>query len=291
MEFGNFDVFAAKDEVAQQGRVLTLDTEKIYADPDNVRQEIDRSEITSLAETISQRGQLQPIIVGPADSDGRHMVQFGERRWLACRQLGVEVRAIVREAADPMQVRIDQFIENDQREQLSTRDIVAFVAGQLASGVKSNDLARAIGRDKSTVSRLAKLATAPDFIVSRFDDVPARGAVALMTAADIDEEATKAFVDGAPVGSLTVAICEKFVREIGDGEGGRTDAPTSSSSTDNTQRETSPRKSPVDPGSIERARFGQPGRMIEVEGKRARMIEALLHFEGEPEPRLVRFAD
>lgn len=72
MDFGDFDIFAAKDEVAQQGRVLTLDPRRVYPDPDNVRRAIDQSEIDALAETISARGQLQPIIVDPADEDDRY---------------------------------------------------------------------------------------------------------------------------------------------------------------------------------------------------------------------------
>ena len=106
MDFGNFDIFAAKDEVAHQERVLTLDPQRVYGDPHNVRRAIRQEEIDALADTISARGQLQPIIVAPPDDEGRYMIQFGERRWRACLQLGRDVRAIIREVEDSAQVRL-----------------------------------------------------------------------------------------------------------------------------------------------------------------------------------------
>ncbi|WP_258043205.1 ParB/RepB/Spo0J family partition protein, partial [Sphingomonas sp. NBWT7] len=99
-----------------------------------MRSEIDQASIDELAETIRERGQLQPIIVAPKDPDGRYRIMFGERRWRACQKLGVQVRAIVNKSDDVEQVRIDQFIENDQREDLSTADMIRFVAGQVAKG-------------------------------------------------------------------------------------------------------------------------------------------------------------
>ena len=44
MDFGNFDIFAAKDEVAHQERVLTLDPQRVYGYPHNVRRPIRQEE-------------------------------------------------------------------------------------------------------------------------------------------------------------------------------------------------------------------------------------------------------
>jgi ParB family chromosome partitioning protein len=288
MEFGDFDIFAAKDEVAQQGRVLTLDPEQVYADPDNVRRAIDQDEIDALAETIRARGQFQPIIVAPPGDDGRYMIQFGERRWLACRQLGRHVRAIVREVCNPAQVRIDQFIENDQREQLSVRDMIAFVAGQVAAGMSIADLARATGRDRARLSRLHSLAFAPDFIAARLEDLPVRGAMALMKAAGRDELVVRQFLDAAPVGSLSVSDFEALARglPVQPGRGGEGDRLAS----------VPVRAEPIGSTAVGQqgaraapARRGDGTRFIDIEGRRGRLIEALVHFEGEDQARTVRF--
>jgi ParB family transcriptional regulator, chromosome partitioning protein len=290
MDFGDFDIFAAKEEVAQQGRVLSLDPQKVYADPDNVRRAIDQAEIDALAETIGARGQLQPIIVAPADDDGRHMIQFGERRWRACLQLGREVRAIVREVSDPAQVRIDQFIENDQREQLSTRDMIAFVTGQVAAGMSVADLARATGRDRARLSRLHGLASAPDFVAARLDDVPVRAAVALMKAAAHDETGVKGFLDRSPIGSLTVAACEAFARDLGKSPVGERDSGPSVPVIAEPATAVEVGERPKRPGAVHRGE-GEAvvTRFIDVDGRRGRLIEALVHFDGEDQARTVRF--
>src|SRR3546814_7014345 len=119
-DFSGFDVFSEKAAVADADRVQLLDPELLYPDPENVRRAIDEATIDEMAETIKERGQLQPITVAPKDEDGRYRIMFGERRWRACRKLGMQVRAIVSKADDIEQVRIDQFIENDQRSEEHT---------------------------------------------------------------------------------------------------------------------------------------------------------------------------
>src|SRR3546814_19865386 len=118
---------------------------------------------------------------------------FGERRWRACQKLGVQVRAIVSKADDVEQVRIDQFIENDQREDLSTADMIRFVTGQVASGRSLAELARATGRNRTLLTRYQGLAKAPDYIAALFADISMRSAVALAQAAKTDDAATRPF--------------------------------------------------------------------------------------------------
>ena len=101
MDFDNFDVFSDKAEVADADRVLLLDPDQLYPDPENVRRDIDPATINEMAGTIEARGQLQPVTVAPKDEEGRYRIQFGERRWRACKQLGIKVRAIVAKADDP----------------------------------------------------------------------------------------------------------------------------------------------------------------------------------------------
>lgn len=292
MDFGNFDIFAAKDEVAAQERVLLLEPQLVYADPHNVRRAIRQEEIDALADTIKSRGQLQPIIVAPADDEARYMIQFGERRWRACMQLGQSVRAIIREVLDAAQIRIDQFIENDQREQLSVPDMIAFVADQVASGMSIVDLARATGRDRARLSRLHSLASAPDYIAARLDDIPVRGAVALMKAAANDPDAVIAFLDATPPGLVTVAGCESLSRPApmpsADLEAGNV-APVQPLSQEFHPVPAAPRGRTEPKRSGPGAECPDGARAIVVGGKSGRLVEALIHFDGEDQPRLVRF--
>ncbi|MBB4088001.1 ParB/RepB/Spo0J family partition protein [Sphingomonas carotinifaciens] len=332
-DFSGFDVFSEKAAVADADRVQLLDPELVYPDPENVRSEIDPAKIDEMAETIKERGQLQPITVAPKDAEGRYRIMYGERRWRACQKLGVQVRAIVSKTDDVEQVRIDQFIENDQREDLSTADMIRFVTGQVANGRSLAELARATGRNRTLLTRYQGLAKAPDYIAALFADISMRSAVALVQAAKADDVATRTFVANTAVEDMTVLACERFAREVGakksapkpvaapapgselpssarvDGSSsteddeagpatnvirdeeadralGQTPLRVSSASADDASAETpAPASRPASKARGGKQRVERP--TIEIEGKRAMVVEALLHFEDEAEPRIV----
>ncbi|EZP67176.1 Chromosome partitioning protein ParB [Sphingomonas paucimobilis] len=332
-DFSGFDVFSEKAAVADADRVQLLDPELVYPDPENVRSEIDPAKIDEMAETIKERGQLQPITVAPKDAEGRYRIMYGERRWRACQKLGVQVRAIVSKTDDVEQVRIDQFIENDQREDLSTADMIRFVTGQVAKGRSLAELARATGRNRTLLTRYQGLAKAPDYIAALFADISMRSAVALAQAAKTDDAATRAFVANTAAEDMTVLACERFAREVGAkksapkpapsptpqaettpatgeddpaaGEGGEAAPTTDVIRDEEADRAMDEVPVPVGPALADGAfaeapapaprspSKSRPGKQrverptIEIEGKRAMVVEALLHFEDEAEPRIV----
>lgn len=325
-DFSGFDVFSEKAAVADADRVQLLDPEQLYPDPENVRGEIDPAKIDEMAETIKERGQLQPITVAPRDADGRYRIMFGERRWRACQKLGVQVRAIVSKNDDIEQVRIDQFIENDQREDLSTADMIRFVTGQVAKGRSLAELARATGRNRTLLTRYQGLAKAPDYVAALFADISMRSAVALTQAAKTDDAATRTFVANTAAEDMTVLACERFAREVGakksapkpeaapEPEAAPPVPPSEASSdrepitppaptTDEIRDDEADRAldetpvpvvaTPVEAPAPCTASKPKGGKQrverptIEIEGKRAMVVEALLHFDGEPEPRIV----
>lgn len=330
-DFSGFDVFSEKAAVADADRVQLLDPELLYPDPENVRSEIDPAKIDEMAETIKERGQLQPITVAPRDADGRYRIMFGERRWRACQKLGKPVRAIVSKTDDVEQVRIDQFIENDQREDLSTADMIRFVTGEVAKGRTLAELARATGRNRTLLTRYQGLAKAPDYITALFADISMRSAVALAQAAKTDDAATRAFVADTAAEDMTVLACERFAREVGakktsapapapapvvDGasspqpvssETAQDSGPASAPTTDEIRDDEADRAlaetpiaqdeppTPTIRADVPAPRSSQkkPGKpkverpTIEIEGKRAMVVEALLHFDGEEQPRIM----
>lgn len=331
MDFDNFDVFSDKAGVADADRVQLLDAELLYPDPENVRSEIDQAKIDEMAMTIKERGQLQPITVAPKDVDGRYRIVMGERRWRACQKLGVQVRAIVNKTDDIEQVRIDQFIENDQREDLSTADMIRFVTGQVAKGRTLAELARATGRNRTLLTRYQGLAKAPDYITALFGDISMRSAVALTQASKTDDAATRAYVSDTAAEDMTVLACEKFAREVGAKktstpaptpaiDDGKRDAPDAVPEAAGEANEASPPttgeirddeadraldETPVATSELTVAPIAtespaprlasrsKPTKSkverptIEIEGKRAMVVEALLHFDGEEQPRIL----
>jgi ParB family transcriptional regulator, chromosome partitioning protein len=99
------------------GRPLSVPVSMLYEDAHNPRTEFPEESINELAEDIRQRGVLQPLVVHPADIDGRHQVHFGAKRLRAAIRAGLrEVPVVVRDLpAD----RYAQVAENQKRHGLT----------------------------------------------------------------------------------------------------------------------------------------------------------------------------
>lgn len=88
-------------------------------------------EIESLKASIAKNGQRVPILVRPLEGDHYSLI-YGRRRLEACRELGIEVRAIVTEVEGDQALR-DQLLENQERRDLSFIER-AMVAAALLEG-------------------------------------------------------------------------------------------------------------------------------------------------------------
>jgi len=98
---------------SHDGRPLLVTVSLLYEDANNPRTEFPEDSLAELAEDIQQRGVLQPLVVHPADDDGRYQVHFGAKRLRAAIRAGLhEVPVVVRDLpAD----RYAQVAENQKR--------------------------------------------------------------------------------------------------------------------------------------------------------------------------------
>jgi ParB family chromosome partitioning protein len=107
------------------------------------------SSLDALAASIKEKGLLQPIIVVPAAA-GRYEAIAGQRRLLACRQLGLDaIEAVVKNDIDGDDARALSLVENVHREDMNPHDkAVALKAladrfdGDLGRVAKETGLAR-----------------------------------------------------------------------------------------------------------------------------------------------------
>jgi len=103
--------------------------DKIDRPAEGTRLEIPPEEIAELAESIEERGQLQPILVTPRDE--RFEIVAGDRRYLAHEKLGrkkIEAKVV---DADDEAIVIDRATENLQR-----RDLSAFEEGMIYANLR-----------------------------------------------------------------------------------------------------------------------------------------------------------
>lgn len=151
--------------LAGAGDVLAdLPVDMIDEDIGNPRDAFDPNELAGLAQTIRERGVLQPVTVTPADQDGRYRLRFGARRLRAAREAGhLSIPAIVRVGSeDPVDRLIEQVVENDQRTPLTTAQMAATVARLMAVGLSQAEISRRLGRNKDQIAMLSALRDLPD---------------------------------------------------------------------------------------------------------------------------------
>lgn len=101
-------------------KVISMDPTVLELDPANIkkgwRARQDYGDITELAESIESIGQMQPVVVKPSKKDdGTYVIIAGLRRTRACKQLGINVKAVVIKPTDELHNLTMQLSENIKR--------------------------------------------------------------------------------------------------------------------------------------------------------------------------------
>lgn len=149
------------EEAAEKGMLREVAVSAIVPNPWQPRREFKPEALQELADSIKSSGLLQPPVVRPAGS-GFELIA-GERRWRAVQQLGwARIPVMVREVDDQAALTL-ALIENLQRDDLSAID-TALGYQQLMGefGIAQAEVARLVGRDRSTVSNTLRLLKLPE---------------------------------------------------------------------------------------------------------------------------------
>jgi ParB family chromosome partitioning protein len=150
----------SREQAEASGALRDLAVASVRPNPFQPRTRIDEAELTDLANSMQASGLLQPILVRPRD--GGYELIAGERRWRAAERLGwPRIPAVVKEVDDRTLLTL-ALIENLQRDDLSPIDEAA---GYRRLGeefhVGQAEIARVVGRDRSTVANLLRLLQLP----------------------------------------------------------------------------------------------------------------------------------
>ena len=141
------------------GRPLLVAVSMLYEDAHNPRTEFAEDTLDELAADIRQRGVLQPLVVHPADSNGRHQVHFGAKRLRAAIRAGLhEVPVVVRDLpAD----RYAQVAENQKRHGLTPLELARLIRAQVDAGDSNATIARQLGMNLTAVAHHLSLLDLP----------------------------------------------------------------------------------------------------------------------------------
>jgi len=150
-------------EPTAPGEVRTIPLKAISPNPLQPRQEFSPEELAELSTSIRTNGLLQPLLVrpDPATRD-RFQLVAGERRFRAVTGLGwQEVTAVVREVDDET-LLVLALVENIQRAALSPLDEAeGYRTLTERFGLGPAEVARAVGKDRSTVANALRLLRLP----------------------------------------------------------------------------------------------------------------------------------
>jgi ParB family chromosome partitioning protein len=151
------------DEVSflKDEKFIEIDIDLIHPNPFQPRKSFSEESMQELVESIKEAGIVQPVVVTP-DENGYTLV-IGERRWRAAQRLGLQkIPAVVKNIEPTKQLEL-ALIENLQREDLNPIEVaMAYQKLIEISNLTHEELARKVGKDRSSVTNYLRLLKLPD---------------------------------------------------------------------------------------------------------------------------------
>jgi ParB family chromosome partitioning protein len=182
------------------GGVREIEVGRIRPNPNQPRLAFGEESIDELADSIAERGVLQPILLRP-HGDGYEIIA-GERRWRAAQRARLHsIPAIVRDVDDAATAEI-ALIENIQREDLNAIEEADGYKQLIEQhGHSQDDIGRLVHKSRSHVANLLRLLDLPQFVRDALvrGDISMGHARAVATAPDPEALAKEIIAKGLSV--------------------------------------------------------------------------------------------
>jgi ParB family transcriptional regulator, chromosome partitioning protein len=151
-----------EDNLDEADRFFMCDIEKISANPNQPRSHFDAEKLQQLADSIREKGVIQPLLVTQGN-DNRYVLIAGERRLRAAKLAGrEEVPVVVMDKGSDNESLELALIENIQRHDLNPiEEAVAY--GRLLEEfhLTQEEVAKKVGRQRSTITNVLRLLQLP----------------------------------------------------------------------------------------------------------------------------------
>lgn len=201
-----------EQESSDQG-LQNIALDRIEPNPDQPRKDISQEGLHELAQSISEQGLLQPLLIRPHPSqNGLYQLIAGERRWRACRLAGLHsVPVLVRDISDSEALVIG-LVENLQRQDLNPVEEAQAVGRLLRElNISQDELAQRLGRSRSAVANCLRLLHLQPEILNALAQAKISSGQARTLLAIPDQEARMALFQVALSRQLTVRQMEQAV--------------------------------------------------------------------------------
>jgi ParB family chromosome partitioning protein len=224
---------AVTPERRREAGVVELPLELVRPNPEQPRRAFSQPELAELAESIRERGVIQPILVRPLpEAPSEHQIIAGERRWRAAQQAGLKtIPALVRDLT-PSEVMEVALIENIQRADLNALEEAR--GYQLMSerfSRTADEIARVVGKSRSHVANTIRLTRLPPGVQAH---VEAGRLTAGHARALLDLEEAESLADAIVARGLNVRQVEALARQARE-RAGRPSRPAAPAKDDDTR--------------------------------------------------------
>ena len=200
------------ENTARENGYEFVNIDDISPNRDQPRRDFDETALAELAESIRQRGVLQPLRLRPVAPDG-YVIVAGERRWRASRMAGLDkVPAVIRRP-DAQEAAVIALIENLQREDLNPVETAEGCRKLMDEhGLTQEALAEELGKPRSAIANLLRILSLPADVLElvRADKLSFGHAkvLAALPDAQASELAKRCVAEG-----LSVRRCEELAKE------------------------------------------------------------------------------
>ncbi|GAB4339152.1 MAG: ParB/RepB/Spo0J family partition protein [Desulfobulbaceae bacterium] len=155
------------DDLAEGGqeKFFLCDIDKIEPNPDQPRKHFDEDRLQTLAESIAEKGVIQPLLVAPAKGNRYHLIA-GERRLRAAKLAGQEeVPVVVMDVGSEGRNLELALIENIQRHDLNPiEEAMAYARLINDFDLTQEMVAKKVGKKRSTITNVLRLLNLPDYL-------------------------------------------------------------------------------------------------------------------------------
>ena len=197
----------------ERGIYFSCPIEEIRPNKSQPRKSFSSEKLEELAASIREKGIIQPLVV--RKKGDHYELIAGERRWRASQRAGLrEVPVVIQDVSDDTAVEL-ALIENIQREDLNAvEEAEAYHALLEKFSLSQEELAKRVGKDRSTVTNALRLLKLPgeikrDIVEERLAMGHARALLALD-----DQELQKKGRDEIIKRNLTVRETEALVKRL-----------------------------------------------------------------------------
>ena len=200
----------------ERGALRMVPLDQVQPNPEQPRMRFNANELESLASSISEHGVITPLLVRADEERGGYILIAGERRLRASGLAGLdEVPVWVHDSVSSSAQLLLALVENIQREDLDALETALAYQRLIEDfNLTQGDVARRVGKDRTTVANAIRLLRLPEFALAelRAGTISAGHAKALLSLSD-DSLMRRALTDIVKNG-LSVRGAERLVQRM-----------------------------------------------------------------------------